>query len=267
MEPFRFTPGDTPLLISMPHPGTRLPPEIADRLTPAARAVPDTDWHVERLYDFALELGASVLAATHSRYLVDLNRDPAGTALYPGAENTAVCPTTTFDRAPIYREGTTPTEEENADRVGQYWRPYHNRLRATLVELRNRFGVAVLFDAHSIRSVVPRFFEGTLPDFNLGTASGTSCDQDLSDRIFAVLQGASGYSSVRDGRFTGGYITRHYGAPGEGIHAVQLELSQRTYMDEGPPFTYRLELADRVRPVLRDFVTEILRWSAETARG
>jgi N-formylglutamate deformylase len=261
VEPYRFTPGTTPLLVSIPHDGQIVPDDIAARMTETARRIPDTDWHVNVLYDFAAAMGAGVLAATHSRYVVDLNRDPAGEALYPGADNTEIVPLTTFDREPIYLPGQDPDAEAIAARVVAHWRPYHQRLASEVAALRDRFGFAVVFDAHSIRSVVPRFFDGQIPDFNFGTASGASADSELARRAFAVLDGAPGYTAVLDGRFTGGYITRHYGAPADGIHTLQLELSQRTYMNEAYPFDYRADLADRLKPVLRLLLQTVLAWA------
>ena len=177
MEPYRFTPGAAPLLVSMPHVGTHIPDSIAARMTPAALEVPDTDWHVDRLYDFLGELGAASIAATHSRYVIDLNRAPDGAALYPGASNTELCPTARFDNAPIYGAGPdgrpgAPSGTEIVGRTERYWRPYHERLDMELAAMRARHGIVVLFDAHSIRSRVPRFFEGRLPDINLGTGGG-----------------------------------------------------------------------------------------------
>ena len=258
---FDFAPGTTPLLVSIPHDGQSIPDDIAARMTAEALRIPDTDWHVRRLYDFASGLGAGVLAARHSRYVVDLNRDPEGAALYPGADNTEILPLLTFDREPIYRDGAEPDEDETGERIERFWHPYHRRLAAELAALRECHGHAVLFDAHSIRSVVPRFFEGTLPDFNFGTARGASADSVLAASAFRVLASAEGYIAVDNGRFTGGYITRRYGAPADGIHAIQLELTQRSYMDEAYPFGYRPDLAESVRPVLRDLLGAMIDWA------
>ena len=258
---YDFTPGTTPLLVSIPHDGRSIPDDIAERMTGEALRIPDTDWHVGRLHDFARELGAGVLAARHSRYVVDLNRDPGGAALYPGADNTEIVPLRTFDLEPIYRDGAAPHEAEVEERIARFWRPYHDRLAAETGALRERHGVAILFDAHSIRSVVPRFFEGVLPDFNFGTARGASADAGLAASAFRALSSAKGYTAVDNGRFTGGYITRTYGAPAEGIHAIQLELSQRTYMNETHPFDYRPDLADGVKPVLRGMLAAMLDWA------
>ncbi len=263
VEPYRFEAGSIPVLVSIPHDGRHVPDAIAARMTAPARRIPDTDWHVRRLYDFAGALGAAVLAATHSRYVVDLNRDPAGEALYPGADNTEIVPTSTFDRDPIYPPGAAPDAAEMASRIAAFWRPYHEMLAAEIDRIRARHGFAVIFDAHSIRSEVPRFFAGRLADFNFGTASGTSADPGLASRAFRVLDTADGYSAVRDGRFTGGYITRHYGAPAEDVHTLQLELSQRTYMNESHPFAFRPDLAQSLVPVLRRLIEEVIAWTRE----
>jgi N-formylglutamate amidohydrolase len=258
MDIFHFTAGTTPLLVSMPHGGTHIPEALQARLTPEALAVPDTDWHVGRLYDFAGALGASLIRATHSRYVIDLNRDPSGTPLYPGASNTELCPTALFDERPIYRPGEAPDAAELTQRQERYWRPYHAHLRATLDALKARHGYAILFDAHTIRSRVPRFFEGRLPDLNLGSGGGVSAAPALIERAHAAARGAAGFSAALDGRFKGGYITRHYGRPRDGVHALQLELSQITYMDEDPPFGFREDRASTIRPVLRRVVEALL---------
>jgi N-formylglutamate deformylase len=260
MDPFRWHAGHAPLLVSMPHVGTVVAPEIAARLSPAARPLPDTDWHVDRLYDFLGALGASTLVATQSRYVIDLNRAPDGAPLYPGADNTELCPTTTFDGAPLYRDGGAPDAAEIAARRAAIWQPYHARLRAALAALTARHGRVVLWDAHSIRSRVPRFFAGRLPDLNFGSGGGTAADPDLLRRLSAVAAASPGYTHVVDGRFKGGYITRACGAPAAGVHAVQLELSQITYMDEDAPYGFREDLATGIRPLLRDLLSTALDW-------
>ena len=261
MEPFLFRAGRTPLLVGMPHVGTHVPADIAENLTAHALTVPDTDWHVDRLYDFLDDLGASAIAATHSRYVVDLNRAPDGADLYPGRDTTELCPTMDFHRQPLYRDGRRPDGAGIASRVSAYWQPYHTALAAELERLKAIYGVALLWDAHSIASEVPRFFEGRLPDFNIGTNGGASCDPSLARRVTAVAEAARSYSAVLDGRFKGGYITRHYGRPDDGVHAIQLELSQRTYMEEGPPFAFRDDLAGAVRPVLQAMLDAVLDWA------
>ena len=269
MEVYRFTAGAAPLVVSMPHVGLAVPDGIRARMSEAALPLPDTDWHVDRLYDFLGALGATAIAATHSRTVIDLNRPPDGRPLYPGASETELCPTTTFAREPIYRDGDPPDEAEVAARREAYWRPYHEKLGAALEDLRARHGRVVLWDAHSIASRVPRFFEGRLPDLNLGSAGGQSAAAPLIARQRAVLEAAAaeGYSAAVDGRFKGGYITRHYGRPGDGVHALQLELSQATYMDEAPPYGFREDLAERVRPVLRRLLETALAWADGEDRG
>lgn len=261
MDIFRFTPGHAPLLVSVPHVGTHVPDAIADGFTAAGRRLADTDWHLDRLYDFAADTGASVLMATHARYVVDLNRDPADVTLYPGQDTTELVPTSTFAREPIYAPGRAPDQAEIARRVDTYWRPYHDALRAELARIRARHGVAVLFDAHSIRSEVPRFFAGRLPDLNLGTRGGITADAGLIQAARDAL--GTGFSSVLDGRFKGGYITASYGRPDAGVHALQLEMAQSVYMEEDAPFTYRPDLAARIRPALRMLLDTCVSWARE----
>lgn len=254
--PYRFRPGRTPLLVSMPHTGTSIPKPLMRYLTPAALALPDTDWHLEKLYDFLEEIGASVLIATHSRYVVDLNRPPDNANLYPGQDTTPLVPIDTFHKEPLYQPGREPTESEIAGRVATYWQPYHVKLAEELGHLREKYDYALLWDAHSIFSEVPRFFRGKLADLNLGTADGTSCGAGIGE---ALLNKVSDCSAVLNGRFKGGYITRTYGDPANGIHAVQLELSEATYMDESPPYRFRKQLAERLRPQLRALIEEFCR--------
>jgi N-formylglutamate deformylase len=263
MESFHFTEGHTPVLMSIPHGGIALPGDLAGRLTPQALRLPDTDWHLDRLYDFAAALGVAILRAEFSRYAIDLNRPPDGSALYPGASNSELVPLTTFADEPIYRHGQAPEAREMARRREEFWQPYHARLADSLDEIKRRHGYAVLFDCHSIRSTVPRFFEGQLADFNLGTAGGASCHGSLRDRLAGALAGFDTYGLAVDGRFKGGYITRHYGAPEDGIHAFQLELSYATYMEEAHPFTFRDDLADKVRPALKSMLEAALDWRPE----
>lgn len=266
MEPFRFQAGSSPLLVSMPHVGTHIPPALAADMTEAGLGVPDTDWHVDRLYDFLGELGAGVIQATHSRYVIDLNRSPSGTALYAGQRNTELCPTSCFDDRPIYKEGKAPDAVAVAERRERYWQPYHDRLAAELAAIRGRHGYALLFDAHSIRSRVPRFFEGRLWDLNLGTGDGAAASPTVSQAVTAAAAGAEGYTSVLNGRFKGGYITRTYGRPLERIEALQLELAQITYMDEDPPFAFREDLARRLRPSLRQILAAMIEAGARRYR-
>ncbi len=264
--PLVFHAGTRPLLISMPHAGTWLPPDLAARMTPPAREVHDTDWHLERLYDFAVDLGASILRATHSRYVVDLNRPPDNANLYPGQNTTGLCPVDAFDGTPLYLAGQTPDDAEIAARREAVWQPYHAQLAQELARIRSLHGVAVLWDAHSIRSVVPRFFEGRLPDFNLGTADGASCDPALAEAVLAIAKTAPGYSAVLNGRFKGGHITRQYGQPTTGVHAIQMEMAQCTYMQEQMPFDYLPKTAAQVKPHLQAMLQAVLAF-AEASRS
>lgn len=260
--PFVFHPGTAPLLISMPHVGTHVPPSVAQRLTPEGREVHDTDWHLPLLYAFAKDMGASILQATHSRYVIDLNRPPDGASLYPGQSVTGLCPVDTFADTPLYLAGQEPGEAEVAARREALWLPYHDQLAAELTRIRAAHGVALLWDAHSIRSVVPRFFDGRLPDLNLGTADGASCAPALAQQLLTIAQAASGYSAVLNGRFKGGYITRHYGQPARKVHAVQLEMTQCSYMQEALPFDYLPEVAAGVQPHLRRMLEAALAFAA-----
>jgi N-formylglutamate deformylase len=265
-EIYRHLPGNSPLLVSVPHCGIQIPDHIAARMTPAALALADTDWHVDKLYDFAGGLGAHMLLANYSRYVVDLNRDPEGKPLYPQQENTGVVPVDSFDRLPLYRPGEEPKEQELRRRLDVYWRPYHDRIQHELERLKDKYGFAVIFDAHSIRSHLPRFFKGQLTDYNLGTANGASMDTELAGRLLKICEDDKDHASVLNGRFTGGYITRRYGRPAEGVQAVQLELSQIVYMDERPPFRYHAELAEKIQPTLRRVLEALLAWGRTKAR-
>jgi N-formylglutamate deformylase len=262
MSPPLFTlhRGTTPLLVSLPHTGTALPAEALSRLQPRAAAVEDTDWHLDLLYAFTKDLGASLLVPTYSRYLIDLNRPPDNQPMYPGANNTELCPTRFFDGQPLYREGQAPDEAEIARRREVYWRPYHEAIHAESERLRALHGHAVVFDGHSIKSVVPWLFEGRLPDLNLGTVSGTSCDPSLRAALSGRLREASGYTHVVDGRFKGGHITRFYGRPREGVHAVQLEMAFRCYMVEDAEFAVVPALQARLTPVLQGLVETMIAW-------
>jgi N-formylglutamate deformylase len=242
--------GNAPLLVSLPHDGSEIPKALAARMTATARRAPDTDWHVGRLYAFATTLGASVLVPYFSRYVVDLNRAPDDAALYPGQNGTGLCPVQQFCSEPVYRPGEEPAAAEVAARVERYWRPYHECLRTELERIRATHGRVVLWEGHSIRGEVPFLFDGRLPDLNLGTAGGSSCSPALQARLEAVLGAQDTFDWVANGRFKGGYITRHYGDPARGIDAVQLETSQRTYMDEGS-FAWDEAKAARTRPLLR----------------
>ncbi len=260
MQEYTLYPGTAPLLVSLPHDGTALPAAIAARVTGAGRRVPDTDWHVGKLYDFAGELEASVIVPRWSRYVADLNRDPEGHALYPGRSETSLVPVVTFAGEPIYSQGDEPRAKEVALRREMYWQPYHDALADELARMRERHPRVVLWDGHSIKSRVPMFFDGQLPDFNLGTAVGASCSPALQERLTGVLReraDGSPFTHAVNGRFKGGYITRHYGHPEAGVEAVQLELTQYTYMDE-ESYEYRPERAASVRVVIQALLEQCL---------
>ena len=251
--------GDAPLIYSVPHAGTDLPPDIAERLTPHAKTLPDTDWHVEQLYDFAPALGATMIRANVSRYVIDLNRPPQDESLYPGQATTGLCPPIEFDGTPIYRNGKEVPAAEVARRREVYWQPYHDRLTAEIARVKARHGYALLFDCHSIASRVPRLFPGTLPDLNLGTVKGASCAGTLQSAITRVME-KSGLTHIVNGRFIGGYITRHNGKPDDNVHAVQMEKGQDCHlMDDG---SNRLDPAKvaKLKPVLRQIAEAMLAW-------
>lgn len=222
--------GDAPLVVSFPHTGTEIPADVEAQLVSPWLARKDTDWWVHRLYGFALELGATTVRTSISRSVIDVNRDPSGASLYPGQATTELCPTTTFDGEPLYL-GDEPNEAEIARRRTTYFEPYHAALAAELKRLGEIHGKVVLYEAHSIRSVIPRLFDGLLPHFNLGDNSGTSCDDALTAAVEAACD-ASRFSRVTNGRFKGGWTTRHYGQPAGGVHAIQMELACRGYMDD-----------------------------------
>ncbi len=253
---FNLTRGQAPILVSFPHSGTYLPPDIAARMTGIARTVPDTDWHVPRLYAFLDAMGASRIEATHSRYVVDLNRPPDDKELYAGQKKTGLVPVDTFRGEPLYVEGQEPGPDEIIARRS-FWQPYHDALATELSRLKAIHGSVILWDAHSIECELPSLFEGRLPDLNLGTYDGKSCDTDIADAAFAAAK-ASGLSAVLNGRFKGGYITRHYGTPKKGVHAIQLEMAQAIYMDQGPPFTFRNDLAPKVTATIRSMIRAAL---------
>lgn len=252
--PFRFTAGTAPLLVSMPHVGLGVPDDVAARLTPDAMRLVDTDWHIDRLYDFLDGIGASVLAATQSRYVVDLNRPSDDAALYPGQATPGLFPTESFEGAALYRPGMEPDAADKAARVEAWWRPYHAKLEAELARLVAAHGYALLWEAHSIAPVLPRLFEGRLPDINLGSNAGASCPAAVSAAVLEAAGTAGRYTAVLDGRFKGGHITRHYGRADGRVLALQLELSQATYLAAGDPPELDPHLCAEVRPVLRSLV-------------
>ncbi len=253
--------GEAPVVVSVPHAGIEIPPQHAQHLLSLWVARKDTDWWVDRLYGFTVELGATLVRTAVSRTIVDSNRDPSGASLYPGQATTELCPTTTFDGEPLYAAGRAPDEAEIANRRGTYFDPYHAALAGEIARLRRIHPTVVLYDCHSIRSRVPRLFTGELPNFNIGTHSGAACSAVLTSQIESLCN-ASGLSRVTNGRFKGGYTTRHYGRPDSGVHAIQMELACRSYLrepegeltpDNWPPDYDELAAAP-VRVVLRDIL-------------
>lgn len=250
---FDFHGGSTPLLVNMPHSGTEVPDPILGRLSDAAKKLPDTDWHIPKLYGFVKDLGASVLRANFSRYVVDLNRSPDNKELYTDDISTGLIPQTLFDGSPLYATEEPLSDDEIKERLDTYWRPYHKKLSETLAEIKETHGYALLYDAHSIASRVPNLFKGKLPDLNLGTANAESCAPEIGYAISEIIR-ASDYSSTVNGRFVGGYITRFHGKPNKKVHAAQMEISQFTYMDEDGSYTYNEEKAAILIPVLHDIL-------------
>lgn len=251
--------GDSPLVLGLPHTGTDLPGDIASGLNETGRALADTDWHIDKLYE-GLVAGVTTVRTRVHRYAIDVNRDPSGQSLYPGQNTTGLVPLTDFDGAPIYRDGHLPDATEIERRRVAYHAPYHAALAAELDRVKARHGFAILYDCHSIRSRIPFLFDGTLPDFNIGTDGGATCHPHLQRAVHHLCEGAGGYSVVVNGRFKGGWTTRHYGRPSDGVHAIQMELAQSTYMLERAPWTYLPDRADRLRNHLRTLLDTLIRW-------
>jgi len=252
--------GGGPLMVSMPHVGTDVPAALAARMTPAALTLADTDWHLPRVYDFLDALDATVLVATHSRLVIDLNRPPTGESLYPGRDTTGLIPVDTFRKESVYA-GPVPDEAQTDVRRATYWEPYHSALSAELARLRSLSPRVALWDAHSIASELPRFFAGRLPDLNFGTADGRSCDPRLAEAILAPVVRQDRFTWVLNGRFKGGYITRRHGEPATGVHAIQLEMSQVIYMEESAPFSLREDRCAMLRPLLQACLSAAIGWA------
>lgn len=258
MAVFDLHQGTQPLLVSLPHNGSQIPDDIRALLKPFAQSAPDTDWFVDQLYAFARGMGASVLTPRYSRYVIDLNRSPDDQSLYPGQNTTGLCPVTAFTGESIYLEDKRPDQAEITRRCECYWQPYHAALQAEIQRIRQLHGSVLLWEGHSIRPELPFLFEGRLPDFNLGTASGASFPGDFLAQVENVLAGQSDYSWVSNGRFKGGYITRHYARPDDRQFAFQLELSQSTYMDE-PMAAFSAEKAAPVQAIIEKMMHAALR--------
>lgn len=251
--------GSLPLLISIPHAGTFVPESIARGFSLAGSHLSDTDWHVDKLYGFGRELGASILKANYSRYVVDLNRAPDSASLYESNPTSPLCPTHTFSGDPIYTAGSEPSAAEIAARAAQYWQPYHQRLAAELAQMRGQHGYALLWDAHSIASEVPQLFTGVLPDFNFGTRDNASCPRAVAEQLLELVTTDGKFGAVLNGRFKGGYITLNYGHPEQNVYAVQLELSRRVYMDEAAGTGWDPQHAESAAAVISQLLMRYLR--------
>lgn len=249
---YEFHSGRVPLLVSIPHAGTNIPDTIFGRFSNAGKKLPDTDWFVPRLYEFVKELGAHLIVANFSRYIIDLNRPPDDQSLYEDDKATGLVPKILFDGSPLYAAEEPFSEEDINGRMETYWRPYHAKLTEVITQIKEEHGYALLYDAHSIASRIPHLFKGKIPDFNLGTANAESCAPEIGYAIAEVIR-ASDFTSTINGRFIGGYITRHYGKPDKKIHAVQMEIGQAAYMDEDTK-EYDEEKAEKLIPVLRDVI-------------
>ncbi len=260
-DPVIIKQGSSPIILGFPHTGTHVPANIEARLNENGRLLADTDWHVDRLYD-GLLADATTVKATFHRYVIDANRDPAGVSLYPGQNTTGLVPETDFDGKPIWKDGEAPTEADIAARLAAFHAPYHAALAGEIERVKREHGIAILYDCHSIRSHIPFLFEGKLPDFNIGTNLGVTCAPEFEAAVTGVVSLADGYDHAVNGRFKGGWTTRHYGKPETGVHAIQMELAQSTHLEtEAPPFAYDEEKAEKLRRHLQDILERIERLS------
>lgn len=256
MKVFEVTKGDSPVILGQPHGGTHVPADIAARLNERGKGLDDTDWHIHRLYDGLLD-GVTIVRSNIHRYVIDANRDPSGVSLYPGQNTTSLCPTTDFDGADIWKAGQATAQDEILNRCATYHTPYHRALAKQIARVQAKHGVAVLYDCHSIRSNIPNLFDGHLPVFNIGTDNGKTCDVSIESVTHEICRVAPNADTVLNGRFRGGWTTRHYAQPDKGIHVIQMELSQRAYMDEFKPWRYCTERAEFLRPVLARILEQL----------
>ncbi|SLN24313.1 N-formylglutamate amidohydrolase [Roseovarius gaetbuli] len=254
MTPVEVVQGGSPVVLGLPHTGAYVPADIRAKLNERGRGLADTDWNIHKLYAGLLP-GVTTVRATFHRYVIDANRDSSGESLYPGQNTTGLVPMTDFDGRDIWH--VPPSGGEVEHRREMFHAPYHAALNTEMARVKAIHGVAVLYDCHSIRSRIPFLFESTLPDFNIGTNDGTTCAPKIAEAVAAICEAAKGYSAITNGRFKGGWTTRHYGRPGEGLHAIQMELAQSTYMEEAPPWPYLHERADRLRPHLKSILCAI----------
>jgi N-formylglutamate deformylase len=255
MNPVDVVRGDSPVILGLPHTGTYVPDAVRAALTARGQGLEDTDWHIHTLHD-GLLAGATTVRATFHRYVIDANRDPSGASLYPGQNTTGLVPTTLFDGPDLWV--TPPTADVITARRLAYHVPYHAALNVEMERVHARHGVAILYDCHSIRSHIPYLFEGKLPDFNIGTNGGTTCAPVIERAVVDICARAAGYSSVLNGRFKGGWTTRHYGRPAQNWHVIQMELAQSTYLTtESAPWTYDTAKADRLRGHIKEILTTL----------
>jgi N-formylglutamate deformylase len=253
------THGHSPLILGLPHTGTEIPADCLDSLNEVGRAMADTDWHIDKLYAGLVD-GATYVRTPIHRYVIDVNRDPSGISLYPGQNTTGLCPLTDFDGLQIYKAGREPDATEITRRIATYHAPYHAALAAEVARVKALNGFAILYDCHSIRNEIPFLFDGTLPDFNIGTNSGSACAPQIEALVYARTRAANRYTSVLNGRFKGGWTTRHYGSPLGGVHAIQMELAQATHITESPPWEINRPRFDALREHLRAILTDLQNW-------
>lgn len=261
MKVFSVTEGNKPVILAQPHGGTYVPINILAKFNDRGKALVDTDWHINKLYDGLLDEVTIVQSHIH-RYVIDANRDPGGASLYPGQNTTSLCPLSDFDGNPIYKQSQEPSSDEIERRRVTYHSPYHTALSDQLERLKQKHKTVVVYDCHSIRSKIPFLFEGTLPDFNIGTNDGQSCSVDFQRRIEEICSKSAGHTHVVNGRFKGGWTVRHYGRPDRGIHAIQMELAQSTYMQESAPWKYDEQKAGKLRKCLNEIGVELCRIAA-----
>ena len=259
MKPVSIHQGKGPLVLGFPHGGTYVPKAIASKMNQRGQGLDDTDWHIAQLYA-GLDFEATTVEATFHRYVIDANRDPAGQSLYPGQNTTTLCPLTDFDGRPIWKDGEEPSVDDIEQRTLKFHAPYHDALSREIERVKAIHGFALLYDCHSIRSHIPFLFDGKLPDFSIGTNEGVTCAPELAASVLKICEKAQGYTSVLNGRFKGGWTTRHYGQPARGIHAIQMELAQSTYMIERAPWNYVSEIATQTRTHLKKIFQTLSNW-------
>ena len=260
MEFLEIKQGLSPLILCFPHTGPYIPDAINDTLNEQGREKADTDWHLHALYDGLAPEATSIRTCIH-RYVIDCNRDPQGKSLYPGQNTTDLVPLTDFDGLPLHKQVPTPSQI-NA-RLRDFHRPYHTAIETQIERVKAAHGFAIVYDCHSIRSNIPFLFEGTLPHFNIGTNEGKTCAPSIEKAVYTLCEKAQNYSVVLNGRFKGGWTTRHYGLPDTNVHAVQMEIAQRSYMIETTPWTYETNKAQSLRSHLKEILDELTNWNPQ----